>query len=131
MKNKEIKSYLTLFIISILVVLILSIILGHKYSFIHRLSNNLFIVGVVFLSVGVAFRLFAWSTHKKMLNKQPMDIEELQRLGNSHKDAVTISNIKKSDELKKRKEVLGLLWKRFMFVGTIDFLLSIVALSFL
>lgn len=131
MKNKEIKSYSTLFIISILVVLILSIILGNKYSFMHRLSNNLFVVGVVFLSVGMVFRLFAWSTHKKMLNKQPMDMEELQRLGRIHKDAVTISNIKKSDELEKRKEVLGLLWKRFMFVGTIDFLLSIVALAFL
>lgn len=131
MKNKELKSYLTLFIISILVVLILSIILGNNYSLTHRLSNNLFIVGVVFLSVGLAFQLFAWSTHKKMITKQPMDIEELQRLGHSHKDAVTISNIKKSNELKKRKDVLGLLWRRFMFVGTIDFLLSIVVLVFL
>lgn len=131
MKNKELKSYLTLFIISILLVLILSIMLGSKYSFTHRLSNNFFIVGAVFLSLGVVFQLFAWSTHKKMITKKPMDMEELERLEHSHKDAVTISNIKKSDKLKRRKEILGLLWRRFIFVGTIDFLLSIVALAFL
>lgn len=131
LKTRKLRSYLTLFTISILLSLILSTFLKNGPRFLFRLCNNFFIIGVVFLIIGVIFRLFAWSSHKKSLRKIPIDKEELEILKHSHKDAVTISNIKKTEKLKEKKEILGLLWKVFIFIGFVDLLLSIVLLIFL
>ncbi|MCR2043078.1 hypothetical protein NSA23_02990 [Anaerosalibacter massiliensis] len=130
MKNKSLKPYINLFLISISLVLILSMVTGKKYRLLHKLINNFFIVGVVFLSVGVIFQILTWSTHKKSIMNKPMDLEEMKTLKNSHKDAYVVSKTKRLDDFRKRKEIFDLLWKMFIYVGAIDFILSIVILIF-
>ncbi|WP_147524975.1 hypothetical protein [Anaerosalibacter massiliensis] len=130
LKNKSLKPYINLFLISISLVLILSMVTGKKYRLLHKLINNFFIVGVVFLSVGVIFQILTWSTHKKSIMNKPMDLEEMKTLKNSHKDAYVVSKTKRLDDFRKRKEIFDLLWKMFIYVGAIDFILSIVILIF-
>ena len=130
LKNKSLKPYINLFLISISLVLMLSMVTGKKYRLLHKLINNFFIVGVVFLSVGVIFQILTWSTHKKSIMNKPMDLEEMKTLKNSHKDAYVVSKTKRLDDFRKRKEIFDLLWKMFIYVGAIDFILSIVILIF-
>ena len=127
---KKLKPVFTLFLISIVVVVVLSLIKNPGLNFIERLSNNFFVVGIVYLAVGVMFEITSWSFTRKYI-KKPIDKEEIEELKYSHKDAGVVSSMNKDKEYKRRKEILNLLWKIFTIVGAVDFGLSILMILFI
>lgn len=127
---KKLKPGFTLFLISIAVVIVLSLIKNPELKFVERMSNNFFVVGIVYLSVGVMFEITSWSFTKNYISK-PVDKEEVEEIKHSHKDAGVVSSMNKDKEYKRRKEILNLLWKIFTIVGAIDFGLSILMILFI
>ncbi|WP_352405071.1 hypothetical protein [Sporanaerobacter acetigenes] len=127
---KKLKPEFTLFLISIAVVIVLSLIKNPELKFVERMSNNFFVVGIVYLSVGVMFEITSWSFTKNYISK-PVDKEEVEEIKHSHKDAGVVSSMNKDKEYKRRKEILNLLWKIFTVVGAIDFGLSILMILFI
>lgn len=116
--------------ISIAVVIVLSLVKNPELKFVERMSNNFFVVGIVYLSVGVMFEITSWSFTKNYISK-PVDKEEVEEIKHSHKDAGVVSSMNKDKEYKRRKEILNLLWKIFTIVGAIDFGLSILMILFI
>lgn len=127
---KKLKPEFTLFLISIVVVVVLSLVKNPELKFVERMSNNFFVVGIVYLSVGVMFEITSWSFTKNYISK-PVDKEEVEEIKHSHKDAGVVSSMNKDKEYKRRKEILNLLWKIFTIVGAIDFGLSILMILFI
>lgn len=130
-KNKlnKLSPGLILFIISVIVTVILSLITNVEGKFFKTMSDNFFIVGTVYMTVGVIFEIIGWSTQKKHLRK-PISKEEIEEISHSHKDAGIVSSINKEDEAKRRKEIYRMLWKVFVIVGFVDLGLSIFILLF-
>lgn len=126
---KKISPGLTLFIISVIVTLVLTFITNIKGKIFETMSNNFFIVGTVYMTVGIIFEIIGWSSHKKHIRK-PISKEEIEEISHSHKDAGIVSSINKKEEAKRRREIYGMLWKIFVIVGFVDFGLSILMLLF-
>ncbi|WP_077370048.1 hypothetical protein [Anaerosalibacter sp. Marseille-P3206] len=129
-KFKDLKPVFILFVISVIVTVILSLTNRIEGKFIQTLSNNFFVVGTVYMTVGIMFEIIGWSTRKKYLRK-PMSKDELEEIKHSHKDAGIVKSMNKEKEAEKRKEIYGMLWKAFVIVGFVDFGLSLIMLLFI
>jgi len=129
-KFKDLKPGFILFIISVIVTVILSLINRIEGKFIQTLSNNFFVVGTVYMTVGITFEIIGWSTRKKHLRK-PISKEELEEIKHSHKDAGIVASINKEKEAKRKKEIYSMLWKIFVMVGFVDFGLSLIMILFI
>lgn len=129
-KKNRIRATLILLLISFLLVFVLSMIVNNDESLVVRLSNNFFIVSMVFLMLGVVFQISAWLMHKKhirnMINK-----EEIESMDKQIKDPGIVLKEKKESEYQFRKKLLKVLWRIFITVGTINFALSLVILYFM
>ena len=75
-----------MFIISVIVTLVLTFITNIKGKIFETMSNNFFIVGTVYMTVGIIFEIIGWSSHKKHIRK-PISKEEIEEISHSHKDA--------------------------------------------
>lgn len=124
-KYKSLKPILILFAISIAITIILTLFKYQEGEFALALSDNFFIMGTLYITIGIIFEIVGWSSHKKYLRK-PVNKEELEELKHSHKDAGLISKINNDEEAKKKKEIFDLLWKIFVIVGFVDLGLSIL-----
>ncbi len=127
---KKISPGLTLFIISVIVTLVLTFITYVKGRFLVTMSNNFFVVGTVYMTVGIIFEIIGWSQRKKHIRK-PISKEELEEIKYSHKDAGVVSSINKEKEAERRKKIYGMLWKIFVLVGFADFAFSVLILLFI
>lgn len=129
-KQNRKKLIIILLSIDMVVVLFLSLFINKEIGFSTRLSNNFFIVSMVFLVVGVVFELQSWSLHKKIVKKSEGEIS-IDELRQTRFDDKTISKVRMHDNLKFRKELYKVLNKIFMIIGVIDFLASLFMLIFI
>ena len=128
-KQNRKKLIIILLSIDMAVVLFLSLFINKETGFSTRLSNNFFIVSMVFLVVGVVFELQSWSL-KKIVKKSEGEIS-IDELRQTRFDDKTISKVRMHDNLKFRKELYKVLNKIFMIIGVIDFLASLFMLIFI
>lgn len=112
---KNLKAFSILFVISIFLALVLTFITKTNTSLFFKLSNNLFIIAVFYLGIGVLFQVFNFGLKRR-----------LKALKSKKTKQIDFKEQKRLEIWEYKKSIYGSLWKIFIVVAVVDIGLSFI-----